>query len=55
MCACDNLVASQRFLQRNTKSVYMLGDIGERVFRATSFATTAVDGKAAPNDNSLIV
>ena len=55
MFACDNLMASQSFLQRNAKPMYMLGDIGERVFRATSFATTAVDGKAAPNNNSVIV
>ena len=51
MFACDNLLASQRFLERNAKPLHMLGDIGERVFRATSFATTDVDGKAAPNYN----
>ena len=53
MFAWDNLLASQRFLERNAKPLYMLGDIGERVFRATSFATTAVDGKAAPDKNRV--
>jgi hypothetical protein len=44
--ACDNLSASQAFLQRNVQPQYLLGDVGERVFRTTSFATTGVDGKA---------
>ena len=54
MCAYDNLLASQRFLQRNTTPMQVLGNSGEGVFRATSFATTAPDGKATPSNNNLI-
>lgn len=52
--ACDNLPASQAFLQRNTNPKHLLGDIGERVFRTTSFATTDVDGKAPTTRNGFM-
>ena len=52
--ACDHLQASQAFLRRNIQPVHLLGDIGERVFRTSSFATTAVDGKAQPTNNSIV-
>jgi len=52
--ACDNLPASQAFLHRNVRPKYLLGDMGERVFRTASFATTSVDGKAPSTKNGLM-
>ena len=49
--SCDNRMASQTFLQRNVNPMYMLADIGERVFRTSSFATTAVVGQAPLTNN----